>query len=59
MSTQRRRRPGRRREVSVRAVRRRHPDTKPMSRALISYALQQAADEAAAEAERRRQEPPV
>lgn len=39
------------RRVSVRAVRRAQPDSKRLSRALVSFALQQAADEAAAQAE--------
>lgn len=53
--TKRRRDKGERnpRRVSVRAVRRTQPDTKQLSRALITYALQQAADEAAAEAAQR------
>ena len=48
---------GRRRQVSVRAVRRTHPDTERLSRALMTFALEQAANEAAAEADaKRRQE---
>lgn len=39
------------RHVSVRSVRRSEPDVRRLGRALIHYALQQAADEAAAEAE--------
>ena len=42
---------GRRRQISVRAVRRTHPDTERLSRALMNFALQRAANEAAAEAE--------
>ena len=47
---------GRRRQVSVRAVRRTHPDTERLSKALINFALQQAANEAAAEADAKRRE---
>lgn len=43
-----------RRQVSVRAVRRLQPDAERLSRALLNFALQQAAAEAAAEAEARK-----
>lgn len=43
----------RKRNVSVRAVRRSHPDSQQLSRALVNFALEQAAQEAAAEAEQR------
>ena len=46
---------GKQRRISVRAVRRESLDTERLSRALLSHALQQAAEEAAAEADARRQ----
>ena len=49
----RNRKPSRRRRVSVRAVRRTHPDTELLSRALVQAALDLAASEAAAEEEER------
>jgi hypothetical protein len=49
----------RQRRLSVRAVRRSNPDPKRLSRALITYALEQAATEAAAESEQERKEPPA
>lgn len=45
---------GRRRQLSVRAVRRTHPDTERLSRTLLDFALQQAAAEAAAQADAKR-----
>lgn len=42
------------RRVSVRAVRRTQPDNQQLSRALMQFALEQAAQEAAAEADSRR-----
>ena len=45
---------GHQRQVSVRGVRRTHPDTDRLSKALMNFALQQAANEAAAEAEAKR-----
>lgn len=42
------------RHLSVRAVRRQPPDNSKLTRALITFALQQAADEAEAEADDRR-----
>ncbi len=44
------------RRVSVRAVRRAHPDSVQISRALITFALEQAAQEAAAEADQKRRQ---
>jgi hypothetical protein len=43
----------RRRQISVRAVRRNPPDLKKLSRALIALALEQAQAEAEAEADHR------
>ena len=40
---------GQQRRISVRAVRRNPPDLRKLSRALIQLAMEQAADEAAAE----------
>jgi len=42
---------GRQRHISVRAVRREQPDVRKLSRALIRYAVEQAAAEAAAQAD--------
>jgi hypothetical protein len=45
-------RKGRQRNISVRAVRRDPPDLRKLSRALIQLAMEQAAAEAAAEADK-------
>lgn len=45
---------GRQRHISVRTVRREQPDISKLSRALLQYAVEQAAAEAAAQAEHER-----
>jgi len=44
----------RQRRISVRAVRREQPDVRKLSRALLQYAVEQAAAEAAAQADHER-----